>query len=170
LGSRDVLVILRKLAKKGDAAALELIARTQKDRGLYDPEAEADLYALHAKEYDTDAFEYDRAGNADAAKLAKEVARLSRLLADVLRGEHDFRPRKQAKAKDRRFSKPDKILREYETATIGMTRLSPDERAVMDRLAAKYGTDRGALALVIKRASERRDRTLTGGTVKRARD
>lgn len=130
--------VLERLAIKGDEYAQELLNRVRGKRGLFDPAAEADYYGLHAQERARDASDYAQLGNPDAQRLANEVAKLSRRLADVLRGEGELRPRKQAKADDPRWVRARKKLEQYEVATVGMERLSPGERAVAARLAAKH--------------------------------
>jgi hypothetical protein len=130
--------VLRRMAEQGDAHAQELLNRVRRKRGLFEPSAEADYYVLHADEREREAVNYARQGNTDAERLANEVARLSRQLAGVLRGEGDLRPRRQAKAEDPRWIRARKKLEQYEAATAGMQRLSPDERAQAARLAAKH--------------------------------
>jgi hypothetical protein len=130
--------VLRRLAGQGDTHAEELLSRVRRKRGLFEPGAEADYHVLHADEREREALDYARQGNTDAERLAKEVARLSRRLADVLRGEGELRPRRQAKAEDPRWIRARKKLEQYEAATAGMQRLSPDERAQAARLAAKH--------------------------------
>lgn len=162
------LDVLRRLAGKGDAHALELIARTQGDRGLRGgAEAEAAYYTLHAQERERDALAYKRGGDADAARLAKEVARVCRRLAKVLRGEGDLRPRKEAKDIDRRITRARDRLNEYEKAAAGMEWLSPEEKSVVLRLAAKNNMDPKNYRHRIKEAKKARDRNPTGGTAKR---
>jgi len=163
------LDVLRRLAEQGDAHALELIARTQGDRGLRDGAvAEAAYYTLHAEEREEDALAYKRGGNTDAARLAKEVARVCRRLAKVLRGEGDLRPRKEAKDIDRRIARARDRLNEYEKATAGMAWLSPEEKDAVERLAAKNGMSAKNYRHRITEAKKARNRNPTGGTAKRA--
>lgn len=165
-----VLSILERLAKQGDAGALELTARTQGDRGLYEELAKVDYYMLHAQERERDALEYKQEGNTDAERLATEVARLSRQLADVLRGEGDLRPRKERKQISPRKAIPRRLLEEYEKETAGMAWKSPQERAVRLRLAAKHGMNEKNYRSRILRAKIARSKSPTGATAKRRRD
>lgn len=165
----SVLSLLRKLAEQGDAHALELIGRTQGDHGLYQADDEAEYFTLHADERERDALDYAQAGNADAGRLAKEVARVSRRLADVLRGEGELRLRKEAKAISRRKARPRRLIEEYENATVGMTRLSNEEKAVVSRLAAKHKLTDKNYRRRLDHAENSRAKSLTGGTAKRLR-
>lgn len=132
-----VPAVLERLAKSGDDWAQELVSRLRGKRGLFDPKAEADYYALHAQECVQDAAEYAALGNTDAERLAKEVAAICGRLTDVLRGEGDLRPRKQAKEDDPRWTRLRRKLEQYERETAGMVRNTPAERAVAKRLAAQ---------------------------------
>lgn len=163
-----VLNVLHRLAAQGDAHALELISRNQGDRGLHDGVvAEAEYYMRHAEERELDAADYGAQGNVDAARLAKEVARLSRRLAGVLHGEGDLRPRKQAKAKDRRVVRARDRLNEYEKETVGMKWLSPEENAVVLRLSTKNNMTPKNYRHRITEAKKARDKNPTGATAKR---
>ena len=165
----SVLDVLRKLAEQGDAHALELIGRAQGDRGLRDGyQAEAAYYTLHADERELNALAYKQAGNPDAERLAKEVARVCRRLAKVLRGEGNLRPRKEAKDIDRRIVKARDRLNEYEKTTAGMAWLSPEEKAVVLRLAAKNNMTEKNYRKRITDARKARAKSPSGGTAKRA--
>jgi hypothetical protein len=154
----SVPAVLSRLAQSGDTHAQELVNRMRRKRGLFEPKAGADYYSRHAEERERDAQDYAQQGNAAAEQLAKEVARLSRRLADVLRGEGDLRPRKLAKAEDPRWVRARKKLEQYEAATVGMERLSPGERAVAARLAAKHRQSLHTYDRAITRAIESREK------------